>query len=171
MKKIFTFFLVVIFIFNIAGTEIIFSILLEQCREEAGELISGRKEKEREVLLVINSDNQKQLHRIENGEIEYDGMMYDVRKEVKSGSTILIYAYMDSKEENLKDNFASENQETNNPMKNGKAKINSKNLMPFYVNNFSNKDIPVKPSSLKNQFIKIKYLQPDIELATPPPQV
>ena len=171
MKRIFTFFLIIVFAFNIAGAEIIFSILLGQCREEAGKLISGGKEKELVVLLVINSENRKLLHRFENGEIEYDGMMYDVHKEERNGRTILIYAYMDSKEENLKNNFASENRGTNNPMNNGKAKINGKNLMPFYLNNFSHEDIPVRSSSLKNQFIKTKYPQPDIELTTPPPQV
>ncbi len=171
MKKIFTSFLIVIFIFNIAGTEIVFSILLEQCRGEAEELISGRKEKEREVVLIINSDNQKLLHRFENGEIEYDGMMYDVHKEEGNGSTILIYAYMDSKEENLRNNFASENSESNNPLKNGKTKINTKNLLPFCLSYFSYENIPMKSSLLKNRFTRKKYLQPDIELTTPPPQV
>ncbi len=163
MRKLFILFLITTFLFGAAGYEILFLYQVEKCKEAAFE---AKYENEEEVVFVITQENQNLFHRRDKNEIEYNGMMYDIRSEIKTGNKIYIHAVHDYKEENLVKNFSTKNskEEKSGP------KLNTKNLLSFFILPSAEKDF--SKSSLKRYFIGTteNYSQPFHEQFTPPPQ-
>ena len=53
------------------------------------------------VLRVKNADSNRDLQRSDKRDIEYKGMLYDVLREVRQGSSTVFICFHDSKEESL----------------------------------------------------------------------
>ena len=169
MKKTFSILLIGVLIFSIVGYEIIFSLMLYQIKEDGENIIKPGRKVENEVVLVINSVNKNLLHRHNRHEVEFKGVMYDIRKEEHKGNDLILHAVMDVNEQNLVNVFRLENKEDHSG-KHSKARINNKDFSRIYLISFASKKFSRNITSKIVMFSITEYNQPDKILFTPPPQ-
>ena len=167
MKKFITTILLNVILFNAAGYEIIFACLLINCGEEVRD-----NESCYQTTLVINSTNLDKLIRKNKTEIIYEGVLYDVKDEKVVGKYLVIHCKMDKEEQEVLDYFVAfhaekDKKNSNKPIE---AYIYKNQLTLFFADNF----LKIEPQLNSNQIVtyeRFHYLQPEIKLLTPPPQV
>ena len=170
MKKAFSILLIGVLIFSVVGYEIIFSFMLYQYKEDGENIINSRSEVENEVVLVINSTNENLLHRRNRHEVEFKGIMYDIRKEEKRGNDLILHAVMDLNEQDLVNDFRIENKNDGSG-NHSKARIYNKDYSRIYLISFVPKKFSRGIASKIAISSIIEYNQPDEQLNTPPPQI
>lgn len=169
MKKAFSILLIGVLIFSVVGYEIIFSLMLYRVKENGERIITSGERTENEVVIVINSANRYLLHRQNDHEVEFAGIMYDVRKEEQRGSDLVLHAVMDLNEQNLVNNFRLENKKGNSG-KHSKKGIFNKDFSRLYLISKTIRKPERKFTSKITPLPAAGYSQPDRELSTPPPQ-
>ena len=169
MKKAFSIFLVSVLIFGTVGYEIVFSFMLYQYKEAGESIINARNKVENEVVLVINSANRNYFHRHNRHEVEFKGIMYDIRKEERRGNDLILHAVMDVKEQDLVNEFRLDNR-NESPGKHSKARIVNKDYSRIYLISFMSQKFSRDIISEIGTSPIIEYSQPDRQLNTPPPQ-
>jgi hypothetical protein len=104
MKKIFSIFLLLIFLFNLAGYFIVFKIMQCSVQQEMKTYLENNpSSKETETIVIPNSElaSSSRLKFIDDDEFTYNGKLYDiVSKKTVNGSTVF-YCMNDKQEEKL----------------------------------------------------------------------
>ena len=167
MKKFITTIILSVILFNAAGYEIIFACLLINCGEEVYDNELGDQ-----TTLVINPTNLDKLIRKNKTEIIYEGALYDVKDERVVGKNLIIHCKMDKEEQEVLDHFVAFHAENDkkNSNKPIEAYIYKNQLTLFFTDNF----LKIEPQLNYRQIISYEqfcYLQPEIKLLTPPPQI
>ena len=168
MKTFITTILLSVILFYAAGYEIVFACLLINCGEEVSE---KELKSYKETTLVINSTNHDKLIRKNKKEIIFEGVLYDIKSEEAAGKDLIIHCVRDKDEQELLDHFASFHNESSkkNSNKPIEVYIYKNQLTLFFANNILKIEIPLN-SEQTCTYGQFYYLQPEIELFTPPPQ-
>jgi hypothetical protein len=168
LKTFITTILLSVILLYAAGYEIVFACLLINCGEEASQ---KELKSYKETTLVINSSNSDHLTRKNKKEIIFEGVLYDIKSEETAGKDLIIHCVTDKDEQELLNNFATFHNESGK--KNGNKPIEGfiyKNqLTLFFANNILTIE-PLLNSEQTCSYGQFFYLQPEIELFTPPPQ-
>ena len=135
MKKTLSVIIILLLLFNTLGFELLFSFILVQCKEDASQEMKILGEKNELQMLRIEKKDASGLIRLNDREIKYHGELFDVYKEEKTGSAILIYCYQDKKEQKLFDELQEiVKEDKNNSTKKSAAKFVLNNLLKNYLN-------------------------------------
>lgn len=170
MKFLISLLLAGLFVFNSAGYQVLFGALFLQHKSKMKTVV---KESGNETLekIVIDLSKQTDFFEVNEREILYRGCLYDVKYKKSENSKIIFYCKKDEKELELLCHFIkidNENKETGrkNPFNNFLQKTSQ--TLYFQKLNLSNVQLP----SIEFCFstFTFKYIQPDLNLLTPPPQ-
>ena len=100
LKKLFALSLLFFILFNSMGYYFLFELDKLMVRKEMNAQLSGTALNL--ICLTINKGEQNPyFHRLDSKEIEYNGRLYDVFREVNKGDSKLIFCIPDTKEERL----------------------------------------------------------------------
>jgi hypothetical protein len=172
LKKTFSFVLLLIFLYNISGYYLAFTVQQSDIKEKVQHIF---KEKDTGdlLLLKISPEEEKNIAWNEKNEFSLHGKMYDVAFRKHQGNVLYLYCYNDSKEDHL---FASMNSHVKNNMDNpvsGKTSNNTlKNPLPDYLpedtkNEFSFFDFTLN-IEINNSFSLLSF---SIDKPSPPPRL
>jgi len=100
LNKAISYTILVFFLFNSIGYYLLFEVDKYLVRKEMRLTILENRA-DMIVLRVKNADSNRDLQRSDKREIEYKGMLYDVLREVRQGSSTVFICFHDSKEESL----------------------------------------------------------------------
>ena len=100
MKKIPAYLLLFLFLFNSTGYYFIFELHKYQVKKKI-QVHADKSSAALTVIKVSGTEDDPCFQRIEKKEIRFNGSLYDVIKEVRSGETTIFYCIPDKKEENL----------------------------------------------------------------------
>jgi len=102
MKRVFAVFIIVVFLFNMMGYYFVFSYNQHLVRNEMKNLIeAGYFEGLSVVLKILNPSSDCDFRRVDKGEFEYKGMLYDIVSEKKEGNFTIFRCINDKNEEKL----------------------------------------------------------------------
>jgi hypothetical protein len=168
--KIFTSILLAgLFLFNVIGFQLLFTLLILQQEEEMHSLVTG-SESESLELIVIDSAAYHDISQINEKEFFYKGSLYDVKsKEVKDGK-IIFHCKKDEKELDLLKHFSKISDE-NNASKKQKPEDNNpfKTLTTVPVCCLTLNQMDSRHSKYENYERGI-YFQVQGDVPTPPPK-
>ena len=174
MKKTFSIFLILSFLFNAAGYLLIYSLLQSHLKEIAEENIStGRLVNKVLILAFSKTDINEvlsELRFLDKKEFSYKGKMYDVIKKECVNDSIYFYCLPDADEDELNlafnKNFDGDEQ---NSDKNSPRQNLLKNILQDGV--LSDNPILMRQFSKTNYFThkSITALSNIYEVVTPPP--
>jgi len=166
MRKYIALLIVPVFLFNIGGYYLWFSVLQHNLQQEIGqEIREGIKDKDLTLITVPLNDEAGISWIKPNKEFRYKGEMYDVVKIQVQHQKKLYYCMNDSKEKQLLADF----NKTHNTKKDSEKKLKRSFTYNFYfqqvtsVKNFSAIDIPFAS-------IHILYKPGAIDIHSPPPK-
>lgn len=123
MKKIFSIFLVLSFLFNAAGYLLIFLILQSSLKENAAErIIAG--DKNSSITMVVLAEKEfkegvSELKFFDENEFSFKGKMYDIIKKENRNDSVYFYCLADLEEDDL--NLAFSKNGTSEERGNGSA--------------------------------------------------
>jgi hypothetical protein len=100
LNKSLAYILLFLFVFNSMGYYFIFEIHKYHVKKEM-QTRADKASYALTILKVADPVNNREFQRVEKKEIRYKGSLYDVIKEIKTGSTTIFYCLHDKKEENL----------------------------------------------------------------------
>jgi len=100
LKKTLPYLLLVIFLFNSLGYYFIFELYKYNVKKEM-QTQSCKSSMALTILQISDILYNSEFQRVEKKEIRYKGSLYDVIKEVHTGTTTIFYCIHDTKEENL----------------------------------------------------------------------
>ncbi len=166
MRKYITLLIVPVFLFNIGGYYLWFSVLQYNIQQEVRlEIRKGLQEKDL-TLISMPADNKAGFSWIKPGkELRYKGEMYDVVKmRVQNGNKIY-YCLNDSKEKQLIAGF----HKTHNTKKDSEKKMKRGFNYPFYFQEYT---LIKSPSASNIPFanISVSYTSGAIDIHSPPPK-
>lgn len=171
MKKYLTFFILVLFLFNIFGYYVPYLLLRSEIHTEMRRKLEGTSEDKALTKLTfsLKGKSEKVEWKEEGKEFRYKDEMYDIVKTVMHKDSITYLCLRDEDEENLIYNFSKlikDNLGNNSKSKN----ITVKELSKYHFNNSNKIYIPVKRlqfGSLENIF----YQSITIKAQLPPPKI
>ena len=106
MKRIISFFLLLVFAFNLAGVTILFKVQQHQIKSTIKRQIQGGGRKDELCAIRVDEENDADVWWLEEGEFFYRGAMYDVvRKRVISEKETIYYCINDVLEKKLYENI------------------------------------------------------------------
>lgn len=165
MKKTFSIFFLIIFLFNTAGYFILFKSIQFQVKKEiVAEIKSGRLKKELSVI-TINKSDLANIEWIEAGkEMRFQDKLYDVVKYSETSTTFTFFCIDDTEENILFANLNSHIKEhTLESKPDSKSKKVSDHITKLYFSNHSNTQFfigvktnyfPFKNRSFNSVFMK-----------------
>ena len=169
MKKPITIIILILILFNAIGYEFIFTCLILNCKHEISD--SPYVESLGKTLIITPS-NSDRFVRKNNHEIIFDGILYDIKSEEVNGDNLIIHCIMDLEEQELLEYFVKIRSEKNSEDKNIPLnKFIDKNPIILFIITHSLKIERPDNYYLSGSFLNLFYIQPIIELPTPPPQV
>jgi hypothetical protein len=161
MRKCISFILLVIFLFNVGGYYLWFSVKQNNVQKEIrNEIRKGLKESEL-TLIIVNINNQEGICWVKAGkEFRYKGDFYDVVKKKIKNQKLCYYCINDKKEQILISNFNKSHnskKETEKKLKRAFSTNNYFSTRYFLTNNLYSTDIkyPDLDYNNKSQIIKI----------------
>lgn len=102
MKRVFAALILLLFLFNIMGYYFVFSYNQLLVRNEMKGLIkAGYFEDSYIVLKIVNPSLNPDFKRVDKGEFEYKGLLYDIVSEKKESNFTIFRCINDKNEENL----------------------------------------------------------------------
>jgi hypothetical protein len=88
------------FLFNTLGYYFVFELYKFYVKKEI-QTLTHKGSAELTILEVADTQHDPGFQRVEKKEIRYNGSLYDVIKEIQTGTTTIFYCIHDTKEENL----------------------------------------------------------------------
>ena len=173
MKKTFSIFLILSFLFNAAGYLLIYSVLQSHLKEIAEEKISASKLENRVTILAFSksdiNDGRSQLKFIDEKEFSYKGKMYDIITEKIVNDSIYFECFSDIDEDELNLAFNKNFDGDENGDKNSSTQNLQKNILQDGV--LSNDSILILQSKKISYYTNNSISTPSniYEAATPPP--
>ncbi len=171
MKKILSAIIILLVLFNTFGFELIFSIALSECKNEAISVIKSLEEENNLKVLHISKKNIKNVIRLNDKEIQINGELFDVFKEEEIGSEVVFYCYHDEKEQRLINDFHRSEKKEQSTTKENEARFVLKNLVKNYINP---EDIIINESNELEKIIIFSvpfYNSPELNIIPHPPQL
>lgn len=172
MKKIFPFFLIIVFAFNIFGAYFIYKVQQAKIRYEASNSINEYQEDEL-VNIRITNGNLHLLNWQKEGEFIFNGHFYDIVSFYVENDSIIYYkCKLDEKETQLLADYKKVQNQSKKSSK--KSNKNAKRIVKqFNQFNDNQKNIFAFHYKLKpeyNNYIHKKYKNPLVDILSPPPQ-
>ena len=162
--------LVIIFLFNAIGIQLLFAFLIIQREDEMRSSLIDAKEETLEVITIDLSDNPD-FTRINEKEIFYNGSMYDVKYEEIKNNKIIFHCEKDEKELDLLNHFSKfHDDKKENNRKNPLSRFVQKTAQILFFQNQNASNLQLNTLEHNWSPKSIQYDQPDILLLTPPPQ-
>ena len=174
VKRLLSIILLIVLAYNLCGVFVVFKYHNYVIRKEMKMKIKAGVPEEELAIILVNAENEYELHWKHSREFKYRGVMYDVvRKERKNDNSITYYCVTDTQETQLFEDL------NNIVFKESNAKHNNKNNVKRIVDLFSS--ILVTEKSEFNLLSKHKilefenvnsfYISPNLEGLYAPPQV
>jgi hypothetical protein len=142
MKKLLSILFLFIFLFNLAGYYIVFTIMQQTARKEMKAFIKKNPPLDKLERLVISDEkmNSPEIfkYKDDNKEIIYNGKLYDIVCATKDGSNTIFYCINDKNEEQLfagLNDHIKQNFEQNGPLKKRSIQLIKniiKEVLPVY---------------------------------------
>ena len=172
MKKLFSFFLIAIFAFNIFGAYFIYKVQQVKIRYEAKNIEDYIEEDL--VVITITNDNLHLLNWQREGEFSFNGHFYDIISYQVENDSIIHYECLPDKKETklLADYKKVENQGKKSSKKNNKSAkrlVKQFNQINFSLNN--ELALVLKEKHLYKSFTQKKYKNPLLDIVIPPPKL
>lgn len=172
-------FLLILFLFNTLGYYLIFFISQDQYRANRFEFLKNLAAEENATVLKfsIKDKAKKPYRRVKDGEIVFEGKLYDIAKEEIKNDSIYFFVYQDEEEEEMLaeleehiETHATENAQNKLPEKGAKPDV-LKNLIKDYFP--SGLGIVFYPQSFDFKFGEIPDFHLSAIISTPdnPPEV
>lgn len=155
---------------NSAGYVVAFLKMQTDAKREMKEKISSVVASNELVCIRIKKTMASAVCRRDDGEIEYQGGMYDIIKKVDAGNEFILYCLNDRKEENIVRNFKAQfDQNKDGQNQKIMRTAASTALPPVYVKvNFATEPEVEFFSTLNNC---LHYISVSPEILTPPPKI
>jgi hypothetical protein len=162
MKRIVSFVLLLLFLYNFIGYFPVFEIMQQKIKADVEkEIKTNLRNRKLEVLRIPRSVYQnpgKNFHRVNEHEISWNGNLYDIVKQEVSSDTIIIYAVHDKAEENLfsmLDHQIKNYVDSNKPLKNKGSGKPVKNSIKEYFFEYSRLCFKLENESLEQEFYSV----------------
>jgi hypothetical protein len=172
LKKTFSFVLLSIFLYNISGYYLAFTIQQTEIKETVHKFFEGHKSNGL-LLLKISPEEERNIVWTDHNEFRLKDKLYDVAFREHHDNVLYVYCYNDSKEDHL---FASLNSHIKNNMDNPVSGKNSKSILKNPLPDFLSGDTKNLFSffefTSKKEFNKsFPLLSFSIDKPTPPPRL
>ncbi len=163
LKKLFALSLLFFILFNSMGYYILFELDKLMVRKEMNAQISGTSSIL--ICLTINKGEQNtSFHRLGREEIEYNGRLYDVFREVDKGDSKIFFCIPDTKEEQL---YAGLKRINHTKQKSSLWDHMVKIALPEGIMPL----VYISPDILKFPFLKIQLNSSFLPTWSPPPEL
>jgi hypothetical protein len=169
VKKLLIILLLALFLFNESG----FFIVVQWAKEHNYEVIREQREHDKLHWVTIPKTDWAEIKVLNNDEMVYKGMHYDVFGQETTSNDVRIYCYADSKEDQLlrglndaiPSQVSHEKEEHKNDAKSQIQYRQNEYLQPTYSLPFAKKIVKSQPNNFKEVF---RSLNP--EKQSPPPK-
>ncbi|MEI7726971.1 MAG: hypothetical protein WCK09_17810 [Bacteroidota bacterium] len=100
MKRLLIYSILLLFLFNSMGYYFLFEFHKYMTRAEMQYMIE-RADAKITILSIVDVEHDQEFHRIDKKEFRYHGVMYDIKREIKTGRTTVFICVHDVKESTL----------------------------------------------------------------------
>ena len=171
MKKTVAIFVALLLLFNTVGMLVFYWGEMEKCENLALKEIANENFNE-ETLIHFSSGNTN-FQLIDDKEILYEGILYDiVKKETKNGETF--YSCFDDKKESGFWNGIAQLAKSNSERSSSPTKDNAPEVLKYIgvEKNIENPNLYLQTSTFLGFSNNTNFYQnPDVEIVAPPPKV
>ena len=172
LKKTISVVLLFIFLYNISGYYVTFTVLQSGIKETVQNILKG-SDTDNLLLVKISPDDDEKITWNGNDEFSLNGKMYDVAFSKHEGTILYLYCYSDSKEEHL---FTSLNSHVKNtiddPVSGKNSKNTLKNPLPDYFMDFNKTEFSFFVFVLNKEITsRFSLLNFSIDEPSPPPRL